>query len=223
MSKQLVLGMSGASGAAYAVRLLEVLLAAGHDVALVVSSAAQAVLKTELQIDTAGGALDVEELLANGRRRLAEMGAPPPVTAMSVSAARRGRASHYPIHDFMAPIASGSHLTQGMVICPCSGGTVSAIAHAASTNLLHRAADVHLKERRPLILVPRETPLSTLQLENLLRCAQAGAVVLPAMPGWYHAPKSLGDLVDFVVARICDQLGVEHALMRPWGSEAPST
>lgn len=216
MGKQLVVGLSGASGAVYAMRLLDVLLATGHDVALVVSAAAAAVLKTELGVELDLAAPDVDRLLTDGRQRLAEMGAAP-----LRAGPRRGLVHFYHHHDFFAPIASGSHPTQGMVICPCSGGTVSAIAHAASTNLLHRAADVHLKERRPLILVPRETPLSTPQLENLQRCAQAGAVVLPAMPGWYHNPKSLGDLVDFVVARICDQLGVEHALSRRWGSDAP--
>lgn len=217
MSKQIVLGMSGASGAAYAVRLLDVLLSGGHDVALVVSPAAQAVFKTELEIDVDLDVLDVDQLLADGRRRLAEMGAAP-----LSAASRRGRVNYYHYQNLMAPIASGSHPTQGMVICPCSGGTTSAIAHAASTNLLHRAADVHLKERRPLVLVPRETPLSTIQLENLQRCAQAGAVVLPAMPGWYHAPKTLADLVDFIVARICDQLHVEQSLAPRWGSETKS-
>ena len=106
-----------------------------------------------------------------------------------------------------------------MIVCPCSGGTLSSIAHAASGNLIHRAADVHLKERRKLILVPRETPLSSLQLENMLRVSQAGAVVLPAMPGWYHGVTQLRDLVDFVVARILDQLGIEHQLMQRWGEK----
>jgi 4-hydroxy-3-polyprenylbenzoate decarboxylase len=130
------------------------------------------------------------------------------------------------LHDeqnFMAPIASGSFLTQGMVVCPCSGSTLSGIAHASSSNLIVRAADVHLKERRKLILVPRETPLSVLQLENLHRLSQAGAIVLPAMPGWYHHPRSLMDLVDFVVGRILDQLGVEHRLIRRWGEDSTSS
>ena len=119
--------------------------------------------------------------------------------------------------DLMAPIASGSFLTDGMVICPCSGGTLSAVVHGASTGLIHRAADVHLKERRKLILVPRETPLSLVQLDNMRRAAEVGAIVLPALPGFYHGPVSIDDLVDFVVARICDQLGIKHALMRRWG------
>lgn len=212
MGKSIVVGLSGASGAAYAVRLLDALAAAGHDVALTVSPAALAVLKAELQIDASLDGLDAAALLEAGQRRLAAFGAKPLSTA-----GRNGRITYYHYQDLLAPIASGSHLTAGMVICPCSGGTVSAIAHAASTNLLHRAADVHLKERRTLVLVPRETPLSTLQLENLQRCAQAGAIVLPAMPGWYHGPQTLADLIDFVVARICDQLQVEHRLMRRWG------
>ena len=119
-------------------------------------------------------------------------------------------------------MASGSALTDGMVVCPCSGGTLSAIATAASGNLIQRAADVHLKERRKLILVPRETPLSIIQLENMRRVSEAGAVVLPAMPGFYHGAASIAELIDFVVARICDQLGVEHDLMRRWGQKAES-
>ena len=119
----------------------------------------------------------------------------------------------------MAPPASGSFLTGGMVVCPCSGSTLSGIAHGSSTNLIQRAADVHLKERRKLILVPRETPLSLIHLDNMRKAAEAGAVILPAMPGWYHGVKSVQDLVDFVVARILDQLGISHKLMQRWGGE----
>jgi 4-hydroxy-3-polyprenylbenzoate decarboxylase len=122
---------------------------------------------------------------------------------------------HY--QDLMSPIASGSFLTAGMVICPCSGGTLSSVAHGASGNLIERAAAVHLKERRKLILVPRETPLSLIFLDNMRRCVEAGAVMLPAMPGFYHGAQSIRDLVDFVVARICDQLGVEQSLIQRWG------
>jgi 4-hydroxy-3-polyprenylbenzoate decarboxylase len=122
--------------------------------------------------------------------------------------------------DFLSCIASGSFPTAGMVICPCSMGTVGAIAHGLSQNLIQRAADVHLKERRPLILVPRETPLSVVQLRNLTLCAEAGAVILPAMPAFYHRPKSLDDVIDFIVGRICDQLGIEHDLMKAWGNFA---
>jgi 4-hydroxy-3-polyprenylbenzoate decarboxylase len=119
--------------------------------------------------------------------------------------------------DLFAPMASGSALTGGMIVAPCSGGTLSAIAHGASGNLIQRAADVHLKERRRLILVPRETPLSLIHIENMRRVTEAGAVVLPAAPGFYHGAGSVGELVDFVVARICDQLGVAHGLGRRWG------
>ncbi len=118
----------------------------------------------------------------------------------------------------MSPIASGSSLTSGMVVCPCSGTTLGAIAHGSGSNLIQRAADVHLKEKRKLILVPRETPLSVVQLENMKLASQAGAVVLPATPGWYHGVRSLQDLVDFIVSRILDQLGIEHALIHRWGA-----
>jgi 4-hydroxy-3-polyprenylbenzoate decarboxylase len=124
---------------------------------------------------------------------------------------------YHHFENFLAPIASGSFLTDGMAICPCSLGTLAAIAHGTSENLICRAADVHLKERRKLVLVPRETPLSVIQLDNMKRCAEAGAVVLPAMPGFYHGVERVADLVDFVVARVCDQLGVPHELMRRWG------
>ena len=119
--------------------------------------------------------------------------------------------------DFQAGIASGSFLTAGMIVCPCSMGTAAAIAHGLSQNLIHRAADVHLKERRTLILVPRETPLHLIQLRNLTACAEAGAVVLPAMPAFYTRPQSLQDAIDFIVGRICDQLSIEHHLLPRWG------
>jgi 4-hydroxy-3-polyprenylbenzoate decarboxylase len=123
---------------------------------------------------------------------------------------------HY-FQDFRAGIASGSFLTGGMVICPCSMGTVAAIAHGTSQNLIHRAADVHLKERRKLVLVPRETPLGLVQLRNLTACVEAGAIVLPAMPAFYTKPVSIRDMIDFIVGRVCDQLGVEHQLFPRWG------
>jgi 4-hydroxy-3-polyprenylbenzoate decarboxylase len=117
----------------------------------------------------------------------------------------------------MAPIASGSFLTAAMAICPCSGSTLAAVAHSMGENLIHRAAEVHLKERRKLVVVPRETPLSLPQLKNMQAIHEAGAVVLPAAPGFYHGAETVADLVDFVVARICDQLGVANTLMRRWG------
>ena len=195
----LVLAITGASGVVYAVRLLEQLLAQGSEVHLVISPSGVAVLKQELQ-----RVVDIEHF-------------EPRALLPSVDKAVVSRIHYHHYQDYFAPVASGSFLTAGMVICPCSGSTLSGIAHAAGNNLIQRAADVHLKERRKLILVPRETPLSSLQLENMRRAAEAGAVVLPAMPGWYHGVQSVQDLVDFIVARILDQLGVPHDLMRRWG------
>src|SRR5207244_1571991 len=139
--------------------------------------------------------------------------------------AASGQVKYWDYRDFQAGIASGSFLTAGMVVCPCSMGTVAAIAHGLSQNLIHRAADVHLKERRRLILVPRETPLGLVQLRNLTACVEAGAVVLPAMPAFYTRPRSVQDCVDFIVGRVCDQLGVEHGLFERWGQveDAPPT
>src|SRR5262249_3009912 len=130
-----------------------------------------------------------------------------------------GELRYHHHQDYMAPMASGSFITGGMVICPCSGTTLSAVSTGAANNLIQRAAEGHLKGRRKLILVPRETPLSLAHIDNMRRVTEAGAVVLPASPGWYHNVRSPGDLVDFVVARICDQLGVEHNLMKRWGEE----
>ncbi len=194
----LVLGITGASGAVYAVRLLEVLLEAGREVHLAISPSGEAVIATEL-----GRSLDLDRFDVS-----ALLGHPPPAAGIL----------HYHHHkNLMAPIASGSFLTAAMVICPCSGSTLSAVAHSTGENLIHRAAEVHLKERRKLVVVPRETPLSLPQLKNMQAIHEAGAVVLPAAPGFYHGAATVADLVDFIVARICDQLGVTHALMRRWG------
>jgi 4-hydroxy-3-polyprenylbenzoate decarboxylase len=129
-----------------------------------------------------------------------------------------GQVYYHHYLEFRAGIASGSFLTGGMAVCPCSMGTVGAIAHGLSQNLIHRAADVHLKERRKLVLVPRETPLNVIQLRNLTLCAEAGAVVLPAMPALYTRPQTVQDMLDFIVGRLCDQLGVEHRLLQRWGT-----
>lgn len=193
----LVVAMTGASGAPYGLRLLEVLLAAGRTVHLTVSPAAAEVLLAETGRTLALDRFDPAALF----------GGPPPA----------GVLHYHHFRDFGAGIASGSFQTGGMVVCPCSMGTVAAVAHGLSQNLIHRAADVHLKERWKLVLVPRETPLGVVQLRNLLAVAEAGAVVLPAMPAFYTRPQSLADMVDFVVARVCDQLGVEHTLMKRWG------
>lgn len=221
MNKPLVLAISGGSGAVYAVRLLQMLLADDREVHLSISSAGRAVLQHELGLEIDLERCDPQSLPLDARRA-AENPRLAPLLAQSSTdnatpAALRGRLVYHHYRDLMAPIASGSFLTGGMVVCPCSGGTASAIAHGTSGNLIQRAADVHLKEHRRLLLVPRETPLSAIQLDNLKRCAEAGAVVLPAMPGFYHGVRTICDLVDFVVARICDQLEVPHRLMRRWG------
>ncbi len=198
----LVLAITGASGAAYAVRLLDVLLAAGRDVGVVISPSGAAVIKQELGLTLNLESVARADLLPKAQNET------------------RRRSFHYfHYQDLMAPIASGSCLTAGMVICPCSGSTLAAISHSLGTNLIHRAAEVHLKERRKLIVVPRETPLSLPQIDNMRRATEAGAVVLPASPGFYHGAKTIEDLIDFVVARLCDQLGVEHNLIRRWGSK----
>jgi 4-hydroxy-3-polyprenylbenzoate decarboxylase len=204
----LVLAMTGASGAPYAVRLLQVLSRAGRDVHLVFSRAAAQVLAEELDIHADPDHFDLDRFLVSVLGSDADR---------SVPGARRFHYHHYT--DWSAGIASGSFLTGGMVVCPCSMSTLGAIAGGLSTNLIQRAADVHLKERRKLILVPRETPLGLIHLENMTRCVQAGAIVMPAMPGWYHRPQTLDDIVNFVVGRICDQLGVPHDLFRRWGVE----
>lgn len=216
--RPLVLAISGGSGAPYAVRLLHVLLGAGRDVHLVISPAAKLVIAQELGVQVDLERFDPAPLLADPNAAPADSPLRRLLGGEGVGAAPSGRLVYHHYQDFLAPIASGSFLAGGMVVCPCSGSTASAIARGASDNLIHRAADVQLKERRALVLVPREAPLSTIQLENLQRCSAAGAVVLPAMPGYYHGPTSIRDLVDFVVARVCDHLGVEHRLMRRWGS-----
>jgi len=197
----IVVAITGASGAAYGVRLVEVLLAAGREIHLTISPSGQAVFETEL-----GRRIDLD------RFDLAAL--------LGKAAPTAGRCTYHHYKDLMAPIASGSFLTAAMAICPCSGSTLAAVTHAMGENLIHRAAEVHLKERRKLVVVPRETPLSLPQLKNMQAIHEAGAVVLPAAPGFYHGAQTVADLVDFVVARICDQLGVANALMRRWGGEA---
>lgn len=197
MSNELpiVVAITGASGAVYAVKLLEQLLAADRKVWLIVTSHGLRLLRTELDIDS------VEALKQ----------------AVGADAWRRF-VTVFDDADRGAKPASGSARNAGMVVCPCSMGTLSAISVGASRSLVERAADVMLKERRALILVPRETPLSPIHLQNMLRLSRAGAVILPAAPGFYNKPTSIDDLVNFVVARVLDQLGVEHALVRRWGS-----
>ena len=195
--RPIVVAISGASGAPYAVRLLESLVAAGQKVQLIVSTHGFRLLQTELGIDS----LDAL------RKSVGATGWDAYVTC-------------YDDADRGAAPASGSALNAGMVVCPCSMGTLSAIAAGSSRSLVERAADVALKERRPLLLVPRETPLSAIHLENMLRVTRAGAVVMPAAPGFYHRPSRIDDLVDFMVARILDHLGVQHRLVARWGTQA---
>ena len=198
-SSPLVLGVTGASGAIYARRLLQVLLEADREVHLSISPSGQAVFEQELNVS-----LDLQSFSAE-----AFLGGPLPAT---------GRLHYHHYQNLMAPIASGSFLTGAMAICPCSGSTLAAVAHSMGENLIHRAAEVQLKERRKLVVVPRETPLSLPQLKNMQAIHEAGAVVLPAAPGFYHGAATVDDLVNFVVARICDQMGVENDLIRRWGN-----
>ncbi|HYW81086.1 MAG TPA: flavin prenyltransferase UbiX [Thermoguttaceae bacterium] len=228
MKRTIVVAVTGASGVTYAVRLLEVLMAAGCEVHLTISGAAQTVLKQELDLTVDLDNFTPSMLMIDDRsdpkdRKLQQVRAMADISSessnvLSVASGENGTILYHHYRDLTASIASGSFLTDGMVICPCSGGTLSAIVNGTSANLIHRAADVHLKERRKLILVPREMPLSLMQLENMKHAVEAGAVMMPAMPGFYHGVKSVRDLVDFVVGRICDQLGVPNAMIRRWGS-----
>lgn len=186
---------SGGSGIAYGLRLVEVLLAAGSEVHLCATNAALRVLVHE-----AGAAIDIE------RPDLASLFAP----------ALRARLRVHGLQSVEAAPASGSARIRATIIVPCSMGTLARVAHGFSSNLVERAADVALKEGRPLMVVPRETPLSVVHLENMLTLARLGAIVLPAMPGFYHRPQRVADLVDFVVGKILDRLGVDHALVRRW-------
>ena len=228
MNQNIVVAITGASGVTYAVRLLEVLSAAGCDVHLVISPAAQAVFKQELDLSVDLDNFTPSMLMLDSGpnpkdRKLQTVRALAGISSdssnvLAVGSGEDGKLHYYHYRDYLAAIASGSFITNGMVICPCSGGTLSAIVHGTSANLIHRAADVHLKERRKLILVPRETPLSITLINNMKLAAESGAIVLPAMPGFYHGVKSIRDLVDFVVARICDQLGVQNSLIQRWGT-----
>ena len=197
------LAWTGASGMPYGMRLLECLLAAKVRVFLLYSSAAQIVAKQELT-------LTLPAQPAAAAAQLAERFGSSP-----------GQLTVFGREDWMSPVASGSNPADAMAICPCSLGTLGAVAAGLADNLIERAADVMLKERRPLVLVPRETPLSAIHLENMLKLARAGAVILPPSPGFYGHPQSIDELVDFVVARILDQLGVSHALGPRWGAIGP--
>lgn len=200
-SAGVALAMTGASGAIYGLRLLECLLQAGERVYLMLSPPAQIVVAMETELKLPGRPADIQAYL--GER----YGAAP--TQLQV----------FGKDQWTAPLASGSNAPRAMVVCPCTSGTLAAIAHGSSDDLLERAADVALKERRDLILVLREMPLSSIHLENALKLSRMGAVIMPACPGFYHDPKGIGDLVDFVVARVLDHLHVDHRLSSRWGGE----
>jgi len=195
------LALTGASGMAYGLRLLECLLAAERRVWLLYSPAAQIVARHECDLAIPAQPREAARLFAERYR------------------ARDGQLAVFGREDWMAPAASGSNPADAMAVCPCTMGTLGAIAHGLADNLIERAADVMLKERRPLVLVPRETPLSAIHLDNMLRLAHAGATILPPAPGFYDRPGSVADLVDFVVARVLDQLDVPHTLGPRWGKE----
>ncbi|TDF35794.1 UbiX family flavin prenyltransferase [Alteromonadaceae bacterium M269] len=197
--KRITLAVTGASGAPYALRLLEVLLAADYQVYLLISSAARVVFATEEDLQIPANPQAATEFFTEKFD------------------AKEGQLIVCGKEEWFSPVASGSAAPKQMVVCPCSAGSVSAIATGASNNLIERAADVVIKEKGQLILVPREMPLSTIHLQNMLTLSQTGVTIMPAAPGFYHKPESINDLVNFVVARILDHLGIEQSLMERWG------
>ncbi len=199
---RILIAVTGASGSAYALRLGQALIAAGVGADFIFSKAALLVLATETQLT----------LPAKPQAQAREL--------QKYFGCGEDDVRVYGREDWMAPWASGSGQPGPVVICPCSTGTLSAVATGASNNLTERAADVALKERRKLILVPRETPFSEIHLTNMLTLTRMGATVMPACPGFYHEPQSIDDLIDFIVARILNQLGIDHTLMPSWG-ESP--
>ena len=206
MSKTICLALTGASGMPYGLRLLECLLEADCSVQLLYSQAAQIVARQEMDLELPSRPADARDML------LARF-------CGANAAVNPKKLAIYGREEWFAPVASGSNPPDAMVVCPCSMGTLAAIAQGLADNLIERAADVVLKEGRKLVLVPRETPFSAIHLENMLRLSRAGAIILPPSPGFYHHPQSVQDIVDFVVARVMDQIGVPHTLMQRWGEE----
>lgn len=194
-----ILALTGASGAQYALRLMECLVNAGTPVYLMVSKAAQIVLSMETELKVPAKSAEMERFFTE------------------LYKAEPGQVKVFSQEQWTAPIASGSHSAMSMVVCPCTTGTLAAIANGNSDNLLERAADVMLKEKRQLIMVVRETPFSQIHLENMLRLSQAGATIMPANPGFYHKPETLDDIIDFMVSRILDHLKIRHNLQSRWG------
>ena len=201
-ARSVTLALTGASGMAYGMRLMESLIAAEVNVVLLYTQAAHIVAKQELDLTLPARAMDAEKFFS------ARFNATP------------GQLRAYSREDWYAPVASGSNPSDAMVVCPCTTGTLAAIANGLSDNLIERAAHVALNERRTLTLVPPETPFSVLHLENMLKLARAGVTILPANPGFYHRPQSIEQIVDFIVARVLDHLGVEHQLLARWGRES---
>lgn len=195
----ITLAITGASGAPYALRLLEQLIAAGRTVFVLISDAARPVIKLECRLDLPPTPSKVTALLTQRYN------------------AETGQLTVVENNDWFSAVASGSGSPRTMIVCPCSMGTLSSIACGLSQNLMQRAAAVVLKERHQLIMVPREAPYNEIHLEQMLKLTRMGAVLLPASPGFYHQPQSINDLVDFVVARVLDQLNIPHTLMTPWG------
>lgn len=200
----ITVALTGASGLPYAFRLIDCLLQAGSRVQVVSTRAAQIVAGQELGLTLPTRPQEAHQAIRDH---------------LQLGDALAGQLVVYGLEEWFAPIASGSNPPDAMVVCPCTMGTLAAISQGLSSNLIERAADVVLKEGRRLILVPRETPYSTLHLENMLRLSRMGAVILPPNPAFYHHPQSLQDMVDFVVARILDQLRVPHRLMQRWGDD----
>lgn len=199
--KTITLAFTGASGLPYGMTLLQALLQSGQRVQLVYSQAAQILAKQEMGFVLPSRAQDAQQMLTE---RFANCS---------------GELHVYGIQDWLAPMASGSNPGDGMVVCPCTMGTLGKIASGMSDDLIARAADVMLKEKRTLILAPREMPFSSIHLQNMLTLAQAGAVIMPPNPGFYHHPQKVQDLVDFVVARMLDHLNIPQTLMKPWGEK----
>ena len=197
----ITLAYTGASGMPYGIRLLEMLLKSGNRVYLLYSQVAQIVAQQEMNLALPSRTKEVEQLF-NQRFNATD-----------------GQLRVFGREEWFAPVASGSNPADAMVVCPCTMGTMAAIAAGLSQNLIERAADVMLKENRKLILVPRETPFSVIHLENMLKLARSGAVILPANPGFYHHPETVQEVVDFIVARTLDHLGISHTLMPRWGEE----
>ena len=197
--KTITLIMTGAPGAQYGLRLLEELLNKQHKVYLLLSRPAQVVINTETELRLPGRAKEIQNYLTE------------------LYQASPDQLQVFEREQWMAPIASGSSVSDATVVCPCTTGTLSAIACGSSRNLIERAADVTLKERKPLILVVRETPFSEIHLENMLKLARMGSVIMPANPGFYNKPQSVAEVVDFIVARVLDHLHIEHDLTLRWG------